>query len=139
MNDQQSIQINDFDAKFYQEHSSIQYKIARSHLDRYPFTGKESILDVGCGDGKVTALISKNAPHGKTIGIDKSKSMVSFAQETFSHEKFPHLTFEVRDACTFCYEEKFDLITCFSCLHWIKDQGKALKNMKCHLNPSSTM
>jgi trans-aconitate methyltransferase len=129
----QAVPKQDFDARCYQKHSGVQYKLARGQLERFAFSGSESILDIGCGDGKVTALISENVPQGKVLGIDKSSAMINLAIESFPPHEIPHLSFEQHDACTFSTDERFDLITCFSCLHWIKDQRRVFENMKRHL------
>ena len=38
--------------------------------------GDEKILDVGCGDGKITADLSRFVPEGIVTGIDPSKGML---------------------------------------------------------------
>lgn len=43
-------------------------------------TGEESVLDIGCGDGKVTALLSSRLRNGKVKGIDSSPDMITLAQ-----------------------------------------------------------
>ncbi|MCP5506782.1 MAG: hypothetical protein H7A37_00555 [Chlamydiales bacterium] len=44
-----------------------------------PLTGSESVFDVDCGGGKITATISKKLPDGMIIGTDISPSMIEFA------------------------------------------------------------
>lgn len=127
--------LEDIDAQFYKDHSKIQYKLAQTPLNDYPFIGDESILDVGCGDGKITAYISQRIPEGNILGIDKSPSMIALAQETFPRDGYPNMTFDAQDACTFTFNTSFDLITSFSCLHWIKNQKLALENIQKHLRP----
>jgi len=39
---------------------------------RLRLKGTERILDLGCGDGKVTAELAARVPHGSTLGIDTS-------------------------------------------------------------------
>lgn len=130
-------QKGDLDAHHYKQHSEIQYKLAQTPLQEYPFIGNESILDIGCGDGTITAYIAQYAPQGQVIGIDKSPAMIALAQESFACQKHPHLNFHLQDACSFQFEQSFDLITSFSCLHWIKDQQRALQNIKNHLKPKA--
>jgi trans-aconitate methyltransferase len=127
--------IGDLDARFYKNHSSLQYKLAHTLLQDYRLNGNESILDIGCGDGKITAELSLQAPEGHVVGIDISASMIDFALQNFPQQKFPNLRFEHVDACTFKFNASFDLITSFSCLHWIKNQKQVLLNIKHHLKP----
>lgn len=39
-------------------------------LNDLELQGNESILDVGCGDGKITALLASKVPQGFVIGVD---------------------------------------------------------------------
>ena len=56
--------LGDLDATHYQQHSQLQSSLAQELLQTYPFKGNEWILDVGCGDGKITAQIALKVPFG---------------------------------------------------------------------------
>jgi trans-aconitate methyltransferase len=80
----------------------------------------ERILDVGCGTGELTNELSKL---GATIvGIDASEQMIDKAKA-----QFPNITFLVKDATDFSFNEPFDAAFSNATLHWINDQLKALK------------
>jgi ubiquinone/menaquinone biosynthesis C-methylase UbiE len=55
---------------------------ARTHRAT-PSARDEHILDVGCGDGKVTAELARAVPKGSVTGIDASPEMIRFARKTF--------------------------------------------------------
>lgn len=116
---------NDIDAAYYRNHSSIQYGLAYELLNTIQFHGKETILDVGCGDGRITADLAKNLPQGRLIGIDRSSAMITLAKQSFSKETYPNLEFIQNPA------EEIDLKNCADCilllnsLHWIRDPKKA--------------
>jgi trans-aconitate 2-methyltransferase len=57
----------------YRLHSSQQQKWAREILARLELRGDERILDLGCGDGKVTAEVARRVPHGQVVGLDSSQ------------------------------------------------------------------
>lgn len=59
-------------AETYYHHSEIQREWAMELIDSFPFQGGEQVLDFGCGDGKITAWISQQAPHGFVTGYDVS-------------------------------------------------------------------
>ena len=61
-----------WDAHEYEKHSQGQQKWARELIQKISLKGTEKILDLGCGDGKVTAEISKIVSEGSIIGVDKS-------------------------------------------------------------------
>ncbi len=99
------------------------------------FDGVESILDVGCGDGQVTARIAKQYPRIKVVGCDISKAMLAFASKTYPSSDYPNLSFVEKDACNLGYDEQFDRVVSFSSLHWIKDQKQALQSIYHSLKP----
>jgi len=43
-----------WDAEEYHKNSSIQYEATNQLLQNFQFKGNDKILDVGCGDGKIT-------------------------------------------------------------------------------------
>ncbi|MBI5402423.1 MAG: methyltransferase domain-containing protein [Ignavibacteriae bacterium] len=113
----------------YAEHSSAQYKWGKELLDVLSLNGTERLLDIGCGDGKITELISKKLKSGKVVGIDSSKDMIRFARHKYTNDKFENLSFELKDACNLGFKEEFDVVYSNAALHWIKDQ-------ECVLNES---
>ncbi|CCB85959.1 putative uncharacterized protein [Parachlamydia acanthamoebae UV-7] len=124
----------DLDAKHYKKNSILQYALAQDPLNYFPFTGNENVLDIGCGDGKITAEIAKKIPNGFAIGIDKSPGMIHLAKQSFSNVEYPNLDFQIQDAVQLPFEQSFDLITSFSCLHWVKNQKAVFQQMKQLLN-----
>ena len=119
----------------YHHYSQIQYQLAHELLKLYSFQGEEKILDVGCGDGKITTEIAAKIPSGCVVGVDKSASMIAFAQRTFGSLLFANLHFELQDAVALPYENAFDVVFSFCCLHWVKDQLAALKSIHSSLKP----
>lgn len=110
-----------WNAQDYFNNSTFQYDHAKQALSRYHFSGNESVLDVGCGDGKITAEIADTLKNGFVLGVDNSESMIKFANTEFAKNR-TNLTFDVCPAEKLNYLEKFDLLTSFACLHWVKDQ-----------------
>jgi trans-aconitate methyltransferase len=87
-----------WNAADYAANSAVQQSWAREILAKLNLRGDERILDVGCGDGKVTAEIAHAVPRGAVLGVDASLEMIEFAQKTFPAKKNPGLKFQVCDA-----------------------------------------
>jgi trans-aconitate 2-methyltransferase len=121
-----------WDAKEYGPNSSPQYKAAIDFLSHYPFKGNERVLDIGSGDGKITAFLANKIPQGKVIGIDSSESMVKFAQNTHKHS---NLIFLQNDVQSLNYRDEFDLIMSNFCLHWVPNKELAFQNIATALKP----
>ncbi|MDZ7992473.1 MAG: class I SAM-dependent methyltransferase [Nostoc sp. EfeVER01] len=120
----------------YCKNSSDQQKWAQEAIFKLNLKGNESILDIGCGDGKVTADIASYIPNGSVIGIDNSSEMIEFAQKTFSPSDFPNLTFQLADAKNLNFNKKFDVIVSFFCLHWIIDHIPVITGIERSLKPN---
>jgi len=87
-----------WNAADYAANSAVQQTWARELIAQLHLRGDEHILDVGCGDGKVTAEIAWAVPRGSVAGVDASAPMIEFARQTFPRGKVPNLEFQVMDA-----------------------------------------
>jgi trans-aconitate methyltransferase len=87
-----------WDPEAYAANSSWQQTWGRELIARLELRGGERILDVGCGDGKVTAEIARAVPRGSATGVDTSPQMIEFAQKTFPPAKILNLKFQIMDA-----------------------------------------
>ncbi len=128
--------MTEWDAKAYSERNALQNWLAESHLAQLELHGTERVLDVGCGDGKVTAQIARRLTRGSVLGIDPSTRMIAFAQAHCARLEHPNLAFAVGDATTLTYRGEFDLVVSFNALHWVRDQDAALHAIRAALKPS---
>jgi ubiquinone/menaquinone biosynthesis C-methylase UbiE len=120
----------------YKKYAGPQYKCAVSALESITFNGNERVLDIGCGNGAVTALeIAKRVPNGSVVGFDYSQSMLNTAQREFPRSKVPNLSFVHGNAEELDYNEEFDIVTSFMAFHWVPNQQKALANIYKALKP----
>ncbi len=113
---------------------SLQKWLADEHLAALTLNGAERVLDVGCGDGRITAEIADRVPRGSVLGIDPSSRMIDFARE---HCRRGNLAFEIGDACALPQRGEFDLVVSFNALHWVPepDQPRALRSIGDVLKP----
>jgi len=87
-----------WDAQRYHKNSSHQKRWARGLLRQAVFKGNENVLEVGCGDGQITAAISRSVPYGSVLGVDSSGQMIRLARKNFCREN-ANLSFIQKDAC----------------------------------------
>ena len=128
--------MTEWDAKAYSERNALQKWLADSHLAQLELAGTERLLDVGCGDGKITAEIARRLNRGSVLGVDPSTRMIAFAQAHFAKLEYPNLVFAVADATSLPYRREFDLVVSFNALHWVRDQGAALRGIRAALRPA---
>ena len=115
-----------WDAKDYASNSQNQYTWAKELISKLQLASDESILDIGCGDGKITAEIAQTVPKGRVVGIDSSPNMINLAKRNFPQQCFPNLSFELMNAQQLVFEQEFDVSFSNAALHWIMDQKSVL-------------
>jgi len=118
-----------WDAQEYEKHSQGQHQWARELIKKIALEGTENVLDLGCGDGKVTAEISKIVSKGSIIGVDNSADMIKLARDRHSKAIYPNLSFQEMDAGNLNFNGDFDLIFSNAVLHWVIDQKSVIKGM----------
>jgi len=116
-----------WNAADYAANSAVQQTWARELIARLNLRGDERVLDVGCGDGKVTAEIARTLPCGSATGVDASPQMIRFARAAFPPGKFPNLQFRVMDARHIRLQQRFDLVFSNAALHWVDDHPAFLR------------
>ncbi len=129
----------EWNAGDYNQHSSLQAAMAQERLDSLVLKGMERILDIGCGDGKVTAQIAARVPRGSVLGVDPSEPMIAFARANFGPAAHPNLAFAVADVRRLALQAEFDLLVSFNALHWVADQDAALRSMRAALKPAGSI
>jgi trans-aconitate methyltransferase len=128
-----------WNAADYAANSVVQQTWARELIARLDLRGDEHILDVGCGDGKVTAEMAWAVPRGSAIGIDASPQMITFARKTFPPSRISNLTFQICDARKIKFSRQFDLIFSNAALHWVDDHQAILRGMAAVLKPGARL
>ena len=121
--------MTEWNAAGYARISALQKAMADEALSLVSLRGAERVLDVGCGEGKITAQIAERVPRGNVVGVDPSQQMIAFAREHFPPARLPNLRFDVADARSLPYRSEFDLVVSFNALHWIPDQDAALRSI----------
>lgn len=63
---------HEFDGKKYEKASTHQREWGTKLIAELGLQGTERVLDLGCGDGTLTAQIAALLPRGEAVGIDAS-------------------------------------------------------------------
>ncbi|MBW2490506.1 MAG: methyltransferase domain-containing protein [Deltaproteobacteria bacterium] len=119
-----------WDANLYAQHSGSQYAWGLELIEKLKLTGDETVLDIGCGDGKLTAIIADHLPQGSVVGIDSSKEMIDLAKRR--HIDYPQLRLEFShlDVRELAENNRYDLVFSNATLHWIKHHAPVLLRIK---------
>jgi trans-aconitate methyltransferase len=123
----------------YAANSVAQLAWARELIAKLHLQGDERVLDVGCGDGKITAELARALPRGCIVGLDGSAEMLRFAREHFSVKQFPNLEFVQMDARQLRLATPFDVIFSNATLHWVDDHPAFLRGAAACLKPGGRL
>ncbi len=105
----------------YKEKSLVQQKAALKLLDLLKVDNSDDVIDVACGPGHITNLLSK-VTSGRVTGVDISDGMIKQAEALY-----PGIEFRQVAAEDLNYSNQFDIAFCNSALPWFRDPGKAIK------------
>lgn len=121
-----------WDAADYAANSAVQAGWGRELIGRLALRGDEQVLDIGCGDGRLTAQLAARLPAGAVLGIDASAAMQALATERWGDGV--RLTFRQMDAqaihAAADLARRFDVVFSTSALHWVADHPAVLTGVR---------
>jgi trans-aconitate 2-methyltransferase len=126
----------DWDAASYDRLADPQEEWGRAVLERLVLAGDETVLDAGCGSGRVTRLILQRLPRGRVIGVDASPSMVALARQALAGESA-----EVRcqNLLDLSLPERVDAAFSNATFHWIADHERLFRRLHDALHPGGRL
>ena len=125
----------DWDASTYERVSDPQVGWARAILDRLPLEGDETVLDAGCGTGRVTQLLLDRLPRGHVIAVDSAPSMVETAREALGERA----TVIQTDLAELTLEEPVDAAFSNAVFHWIPDHDRLFAALHAAMRPGAPL
>jgi trans-aconitate methyltransferase len=124
-----------FDGEKYRAASTHQKEWGGKLIAELKLKGTEEILDLGCGDGALTAQLAALVPQGRVVGVDFSQSMLDVARRY----SLSNLRFELLDIAQLAFEGEFDVVFSSATLHWIHDHANVLHRVRHALKPMGVM
>jgi trans-aconitate 2-methyltransferase len=119
----------DWDGAEYRQVSGMQQWLAQRALADVVLDGVRSVLDIGCGDGRITTTLAAQIPGARVVGIDPSPGMIAAAPTPSGAE------FRLGDVLDQRFDAEFDLVVSFNALHWVRDTAGALSTVAAALEP----
>ncbi|CCU55633.1 unknown similar to AMEV004 [Choristoneura biennis entomopoxvirus] len=108
--------------------SNFQYNNAINFISKINFNNN-SVLDIGCGDGKITYYIS-NISNNKVLGIDKSNILIKYAENNYINNNLNFKNVDILSSnITNIITDKYNTIVSFFCIPWIKNKNIAFSNI----------
>ena len=125
----------EWNASVYHRVSEPQFAWGKAVLDRLPLHGNETVLDVGCGTGRLTELLAERLPHGRAIGIDQSANMLGTARTAMGASVRGRIAFVKADASALPIVGRADAIFSTATFHWVHDHDRLFRGLFAALTP----
>jgi trans-aconitate 2-methyltransferase len=102
-------------------------RLGREAMDRLELRGDETILDAGCGSGRLTELLIQRVPDGRVIGVDASASMIEAARERLGEG----IDLRVADLVDLDLGgDTVDVVFSTATFHWIADHDALFASLR---------
>jgi trans-aconitate 2-methyltransferase len=107
-------------------------------LARLELAGGETVLDAGCGSGRVTEALLERLPRGRVIAVDASASMVQAARGRLAGAD-GRVEVRLLDLLELELEEPVDAILSTATFHWIADHDVLFGRLRAALRPGGQL
>ncbi|HEY1451067.1 MAG TPA: methyltransferase domain-containing protein [Solirubrobacteraceae bacterium] len=108
-----------WDGQSYDRVSGPMEALGLEVLARLELDGDETVLDAGCGSGRITQALIERLPQGRVIAVDASESMVAAARE-----RLPGVDVRVVELLELDLGEPVDAVLSTATFHWILDHER---------------
>src|SRR5437773_1415246 len=128
----------DWDATKYHAVSGPQFQWGQAvlaRLDGLGLRGDETIVDAGCGTGRLTAELLDRWPKARVVAVDGSEQMLDVARRHLERfgDRVSYVCADLQewhdDACA-------DVVFSTATFHWIKDHPRLFTNVHRCLRPA---
>ena len=129
----------DWNAASYDKVADPQARWGAEVLERLPLDGDETVLDAGCGTGRVTELLLARLPRGRVVALDASAAMLDQARARLApfgdQVSFVHADLER----PLPIAEPVNAILSTATLHWVLDHDALFANLAAVLRPGGRL
>jgi trans-aconitate 2-methyltransferase len=108
-------------------------------VERIPLHGDETVLDAGCGTGRVTELLLPRVPRGQVIALDASPSMLSLARRRLRGGPVRFVLADLLDPLEPLLGAPVDAVLSTATFHWIADHDRLFAGLASAMRPGAPL
>ncbi|HVO80172.1 MAG TPA: methyltransferase domain-containing protein [Terriglobales bacterium] len=125
----------EWDSSAYHRLSGPQLSWGKKVLARVRLRGDETLLDAGCGTGRLTGDLLQALPRGGVVAVDLSQNMLRTAREQLGPQFGEQVRFVAADLQDLPFDQAFDGIFSTAAFHWVLDHDKLFRSLYGALRP----
>jgi trans-aconitate 2-methyltransferase len=125
----------EWNATAYDRISGPQITWGKKVLASLSLRGNETILDAGCGTGRLTVDLLEALPEGRVVALDFSQNMLRTARENLQAKFEDKVSFLAADLLYLPFDHVFDGIFSTAAFHWVLDHERLFRELFCALKP----
>jgi trans-aconitate 2-methyltransferase len=131
---------HDWDGATYDRIADPMTRWGTNVLERLPLRGDETVLDAGCGSGRVTEQLLERLPDGRVIALDASPSMIEASRQRLAPFG-DRVTYDVADLGSPLplAPASVDAILSTATLHWVRDHDRLFGHLARPLRPGGRL
>lgn len=130
--------MSDWNAEEYNLISEPQFRWGMEVLSALELNGDETVIDAGCGSGRLTAQLLERLPKGRVIALDASTSMLDVAKRELARFG-DRVTFQQADLGELLLDPVADVIFSTATFHWVMDHDALFHGLHRALKPGGRL
>lgn len=119
-----------WDADLYMRFGNERTQPSIDLLARVALEQPKRIIDLGCGPGNSTTLLSRRWPEARVTGFDNSPEMIAAARRAA-----PEGDWQLGDIATWVADEPYDLVFSNATLQWLPDHANLYPRLFAQVAP----
>jgi trans-aconitate 2-methyltransferase len=121
----------DWDATTYDRVADPMTRWGVAVLERLPLRGDETVLDAGCGSGRVTEALVERLPEGRVVALDASPSMVQEARRRLARfgDRIAFVVADLGTPLPLGPLAPVDAVISTATFHWVPDHDALFRNL----------
>jgi trans-aconitate 2-methyltransferase len=129
----------DWDAATYDRIADPQLRWGTAVLERLELDGAGTVIDAGCGSGRVTELVADRFPNARIVALDGSASMIEQARGRLGRFG-DRVAFVLADLMKpLPVDEPVDAVFSTATFHWVPDHNALFANLAGAMRPGARL
>jgi trans-aconitate 2-methyltransferase len=131
--------MREWNAGVYHRVSNPQLDWGLPVLNRLPLDGGETVIDLGCGTGRLTEKLVERLPRGRALAVDQSGNMLQIAREHLLPRFGRRVAFACADAAALPFVDAADAVFSTATFHWVLDHERLFASLFMALRPGGRL